>query len=190
MKYLMPLKMKLRGKTTVLAGPSGVGKSTLLNALSKVMNEKSEATTGQIDVANVSAGQMKLSVSTGDIKASSVTCEGTVDTHVTTGDIKLEDVVCKDLQSTGTTGDLIMKNDTASGEFRLERSTGDIRLENCDAGNITAKTSTGDVVGTLRTDKIFITDTGTGDVDVPKTTSGGVCDITTGTGDIRIKIGE
>jgi len=149
-----------------------------------------EATTGKIDVAGVSAGQMSLSVTTGDIKVSSTTCEGTADAHVTTGDAKLEDVVSKDLYSTGNTGDLVMKNVTASGEFRLERSTGDIRMENCDAGSISAKTSTGDVVGSLKTDKVFLTETGTGDVEVPKTTSGGVCEITTGTGDIRIEIAE
>ena len=149
-----------------------------------------EATTGKIDAAGVSAGQMSLSVTTGDIKVSSATCEGTVNAHVTTGGAKLEDVVSKDLYSTGSTGDLVMKNVTATGEFRLERSTGDIRMENCDAGNISAKTSTGDVVGSLKTDKVFLTETGTGDVEVPKTTSGGVCEITTGTGDIKIEITE
>lgn len=46
MKYLIPLKLRLRGKTTVLAGPSGVGKSTLINSVSKVLNEK--AATGDI----------------------------------------------------------------------------------------------------------------------------------------------
>jgi len=48
MRYLMPIKMSLRGKTTVMAGPSGVGKSTLLNAVAKVLNEKGSAQTGAI----------------------------------------------------------------------------------------------------------------------------------------------
>ena len=49
-------------------------------------------------------------------------------------------------------------------------------------------TSTGDVNGTLLSEKIFITDTSTGRVSVPKTTSGGKCEITTSTGDINIGI--
>ena len=44
------------------------------------------------------------------------------------------------------------------------------------------------VGGTLLSDKVFITDTTTGDVDVPKTTTGGKCEITTTTGDIEIDI--
>ena len=149
-----------------------------------------EATTGKIDVADSSAGQMGLSVTTGDVKVSSVACEGLIDANVTTGGMKLEDIVCMDLQSTGSTGDLVMKNVIGTGEFRLERSTGDIRMESCDAASIIAKTSTGDVVGSLKTDKVFLTESGTGDVEVPRTTSGGVCDITTGTGDIQIEIVE
>ena len=49
-------------------------------------------------------------------------------------------------------------------------------------------TDTGDVTGTFLSDKVFIYKTDTGDVDLPRTQSGGRCDITTDTGDIRISI--
>ena len=54
--------------------------------------------------------------------------------------------------------------------------------------HIMVKTSTGNVKGTLLSDKIFVTDTSTGRVSVPKTTSGGKCEITTSTGDIEIEL--
>ena len=147
-----------------------------------------KATTGDIRAEGFSAGDIFLSVSTGSIHAVSLQSEGSVDAHVTTGDAKLESVSCTDLYSDGSTGDLIMKDVTASGEFHLERSTGDIRFDACDAGTIFAKTSTGSVSGTLLSGKIFITDTGVGDVDVPATTEGGKCEIRTSTGDIHIWI--
>ncbi len=50
------------------------------------------------------------------------------------------------------------------------------------------KTSTGDVEGSLLADKVFIVNTDTGEVDVPKTTSGGKCEIKTDTGDVEINI--
>ena len=37
---MMSLKMQLRGKTTVMAGPSGVGKSTILNILAKAGSDE------------------------------------------------------------------------------------------------------------------------------------------------------
>ena len=48
--------------------------------------------------------------------------------------------------------------------------------------------STGDVTGTLLSDKIFFAETTTGDVSVPKLTSGGKCEISTTAGDIEISI--
>ena len=51
------------------------------------------------------------------------------------------------------------------------------------------RTHTGDVSGNLLSDKVFITETDTGRIDVPKTTTGGKCEIKTDTGDIRISIG-
>ncbi len=47
---------------------------------------------------------------------------------------------------------------------------------------------TGDVTDTLCSEKRFAVHTGTGDVSVPATASGGVCEIETSTGDVHIEL--
>ena len=77
---------------------------------------------------------------------------------------------------------------SVDGRLGIKTSTGDVRLDHCDAGEITVRTSTGDVSGSLRTGKVFVAKTSTGRIDVPDTTSGGRCEITTSTGDIRLTV--
>ncbi|MBQ9480953.1 MAG: DUF4097 family beta strand repeat protein [Clostridia bacterium] len=147
---------------------------------------KIETSTGDIGIDGVTANNIDLSVSTGRIDAKNVDCGETLSVKVSTGKTFLTNVICKTLYSSGSTGDVTLKNAVASESFNIERGTGDVRFENCDAVQITVVTSTGDVTGTLRTEKVFITKTSTGDIDVPDTVSGGRCEITTSTGDIKI----
>ena len=81
-----------------------------------------------------------------------------------------------------------MTNVIAREKFNLERDTGKVKFNGCDAETIYVKTDTGSVTGSLLTDKVFVTDTDTGSVDVPKTITGGRCEITTDTGNIRLSI--
>jgi DUF4097 and DUF4098 domain-containing protein YvlB len=76
----------------------------------------------------------------------------------------------------------------ASGAFVIKRTTGDVTFEGCDAAELLVATDTGDVEGTLLTEKIFFVETDTGRREYPKTTTGGKCEITTDTGDIKISI--
>lgn len=144
--------------------------------------------TGDICVRNISAESLELSVSTGDIAVSDVSCEGDINIKVTTGESFLTDIKCKNLISKGSTGEISLRDVIADEKFALERSTGDIEFENCDADEIYIITDTGDVSGSLLSEKVFITRTDTGDIDVPKSTNGGRCEITTDTGDIEIDI--
>ena len=63
-----------------------------------------------------------------------------------------------------------------------------MKFNGCDADEIYVKTDTGDVTGSLRSDKVFITNTDTGGVDVPKTVHCGRCEIITNTGDVKITV--
>lgn len=128
-----------------------------------------------------------IECSTGDIDIGSFMF-GTLKTKISTGDISIKNTNCEKLISTGSTGDIKLQNVIASLEFNIKRSTGDITFDNCDAGEMTVKTSTGDVIGTLLTDKVFVTDSSTGDIKVPEGTSGGKCNVKTSTGDIIFDI--
>ena len=144
--------------------------------------------TGHITIADVTASGMLLSSDTGKMELSDVKISGDLEIQEHTGKVVLENVKCRNFTSDGDTGSLVMTNVTASGEFNLERNTGDIEFHGCDAETIYVETDTGDVTGTLLTDKVFITETDTGSVDVPKSVTGGRCEISTDTGDIRIEI--
>lgn len=145
-----------------------------------------ETTTGDIKVDNISVGSLRLSASTGDIIARAVACETDVGIHVSTGDAIVSDLTCTNLNTSGTTGDTRLTNVIASGKLTVRRSTGDVELIDCDGETLSLTTSTGDITGSLLSKKIYITETSTGDVNVPKSTVGGLCEITSSTGDITM----
>ena len=147
------------------------------------------ADTGDITVEGLSAGSVRLAVSTGRVAVNGVTC-GELSITVTTGKTAVTDVVCSDLTSAGGTGDLTATRVIAANRFSIERGTGSVKLDRCDAAELYVRTDTGDVTGALLSDKVFLVTTDTGDIDVPKSTTGGRCEITTDTGDVRMTVGE
>lgn len=149
---------------------------------------KIKLTTGDIEIENISAKSLELVVSTGEIEVDTVTCEDDIKLTVSTGDASLENVLCRNLVSIGDTGDFELKNVVANEKITIKRTTGDIKLDRCDAQDLFIETDTGHVKGSLLSDKVFITQSNTGSIDVPKTITGGKCEITTDTGDIKISI--
>lgn len=149
---------------------------------------KIAVTTGRINVQNATADEILLSASTGDIDVKSVRCTDAMSVKVTTGKVVLDNVSCNIFQSFGNTGDIILKSVVAKETFSVARTTGDIKLDSCDAAVLMLRTDTGDVTGSLCSEKVFIAKSDTGRIDVPKTTSGGTCEIETNTGDIKITI--
>ena len=162
--------------------------SGIANYASAAKHVKIKTTTGHISVENISASEVNLSVSTGDVNVSGLNCGGDVTVGVSTGDTSLSNVACKNIISGGSTGDIYLDNVIASEKMSIERSTGDVKFNSSDAAEIYVNTDTGDVRGNLLSEKVFITSTDTGKVDVPKSITGGRCEITTDTGDIKLEI--
>ncbi|NLD87352.1 MAG: DUF4097 domain-containing protein [Clostridiales bacterium] len=144
--------------------------------------------TGNIQAEEISAGELDLSVSTGEVVVRSVDCAGNVGVYVDTGRVELMDVSCKSVISNGSTGRITMENVIAEEAITVRRSTGDVRFEQCDGAEFLVATDTGNVTGNLLSEKVFIAQSDVGRVEVPETVTGGKCKITTSTGDILISI--
>ncbi len=147
-----------------------------------------KTSTGDIAVENAAVGAFDLSVSTGEITVEDVVCEADAKISVSTGKTNLENLKCKKFISNGDTGKIVLSNVVVAETMSINRDTGDVTFDGADAKELFVKTSTGDVKGTLLSEKVFIVQTDTGRVDVPKTISGGRCEIVTDTGDIKLTI--
>lgn len=152
-------------------------------------NIKVNLSAGSIQIANTSSGTLELAVTTGKVTVDSADCKGNITIDVSTGEVNMTNIKCTDLTSRGSTGNIVLTGVTADEKIHLERSTGNISLNGCDAADIFLKTTTGNVTGRLLSDKIFTVESHTGKIEVPQTVTGGKCDITTDTGDVKIEIG-
>lgn len=152
-------------------------------------NSSIETDTGKVTLEDLSLGSAEISCDTGSITAKNVKASGKLVAKTDTGKIKLSDVTCKSLDAKSDTGDIVLERVVAEGNFNIRVQTGDVIFEKSDASEIYVKSGTGHVKGSLLSEKIFFARSDIGKVDLPKTTSGGRCEIETDTGNIKITLG-
>lgn len=144
--------------------------------------------TGHQTISNLQCRNLTLKCTTGGLTCESVQIDEALQFKSSTGRVSLTKIRCRNISGNASTGDINCSDLKATGELRMETSTGEIKLTASDAATLNIKTDTGDVDGTLLSDKIFYTETDTGRITVPKSTSGGICEIITDTGDITFTI--
>ena len=146
--------------------------------------------TGDIRVPKIfTFDRVQIGSDTGDVDfQAGVTGQAQFKTD--TGTVKAVGVSCGNFTAESDTGEILLENVIASGTLDVTSQTGDVRLKGCDGAEIYITTDTGDVKGTILTEKVFLTETDTGEVNVPKSLTGGRCEITTQTGDIDIMIAQ
>ena len=147
-----------------------------------------ELDTGRITLNKAKLGSAQLITSTGDINIRSTDIEGSCRITCTTGDLTTDGLSVGKLYAESSTGSKELHNTIAEGIMSLTSDTGDVLFDESDAQSIKIETSTGEVEGVLLSSKIFITDTSTGDIDLPESIEGGICKIKTDTGDISLRI--
>lgn len=81
---------------------------------------KIRTSTGNICAEDTSVGSLALSVTTGKVTVSNVTCDGDITVGVSTGKALLNDIACKSVISKGSTGDLSFDHVIATDQFSME----------------------------------------------------------------------
>lgn len=143
--------------------------------------------TGRADVNGVVAQSIQVETKTGKAIVTDAIVKDTLNVKTNTGNAELSSCRAVDVFVQTNTGKAKLADVVASGKVDINTDTGDVVLDGSDAAEIKINTNTGDVKGTFLTPKIIYTQTDTGRVDVPRSTSGGICEITTDTGDISIQ---
>ncbi|MGM9603098.1 MAG: DUF4097 family beta strand repeat-containing protein [Faecousia sp.] len=116
---------------------------------------KAETTSGSVTIENASPETLAAKSSSGRIVLSHIR-SGEITARSTAGKIELTDVI-------------------AEKNLYAKSISGGVALDGCDGGTIRIETTSGSVKGTLLSDKIFITDSTSGSVKVPRSSAGGEC---------------
>lgn len=154
-------------------------------------NMSVENSSGSIRISSITAnGNMEVKGTSGSIHISETDVNGDMAANASSGSLNLTDVECANLTAENNSGKISCTNVIASEDMNLENSSGGIALEYCDAENLKLTATSGSIKGSLLSEKIFIAEATSGSVDVPKTTSGGVCEVTTTSGSIKMSIVE
>ena len=148
---------------------------------------KIKVSTGKITLDNLKAGTISLAASTGDIMINRL-AGADLALKTSTGNMGITDTAVKSLTTEASTGSLTLTRVLADEKIVAKASTGNVRFNSSDAKKMYIETGTGNVTGTLLSEKIFSTKTSTGKIEVPRSTSGGICEIITSTGNIIISI--
>lgn len=148
-----------------------------------------ETVSGDLNIKNVN-GSLTAKSTSGEIYISNISTK-TINIKTTSGDISLIDAKnTENIEINSTSGDISI-NDTVNTKDTLIQSTsGEVSLMNFDSEYLKIETVSGDVEGSLLSEKVFITDTTSGDVDVPigNSLAFGECVVSTTSGDISFKI--
>lgn len=144
---------------------------------------------GDIYAGHTAPERLSLQSTSGEVTVDTIKQETELSVQTTSGDIELRNITCRNISAESTSGEIRLSRLYASEKIRIESVSGDVELRDCDGDSLSIRNTSGEVSGRLATEKIFITDTVSGRVDVPRSVSGGICEVKTTSGNIEFTIG-
>lgn len=146
------------------------------------------ALSGSITVPdNFSFDDIQVYTTSGSVSLSAqVAGEASVETVSGNQQLTLFQPQALRLQS--TSGQIQVSQVVVGGSCHIDSVSGDVKLTDCDADDLHIQTTSGNVSAALRSPKVFSTHTTSGSVRIPQGTAGGVCEITTVSGDITCSV--
>ncbi len=151
-------------------------------------NVTAESVSGDIALMNPNAENISVKSTSGDVEVSLVKAKEKLNIETVSGDIDVTRTEAGNISAGCSSGDMEFSDVTSSGEFSAKSVSGDIELNRCDGESLYLKSTSGDISGTLLSEKMFSVHTTSGYVNVPDDGGSEKCEITTTSGDIKIRI--
>lgn len=130
---------------------------------------------------------LNVKLSTGSTSINDLDCKN-IEIKSSTGSIELKNVNCNSLKASASTGEIKLHNVITNDLIEINASTGDVLLDEVDSKTIYVKVSTGSIRGVILSPKRFEAKASTGNVNVPSSTTGGLCTLITSTGSINVSL--
>ena len=164
-----------------------VDTGNIKNTAKVTENIKAKTSTGNIVMEGVEAKNMELKTSTGDFKLDNVTLSGDFKAETSTGDYEIKNLTCENYTSKASTGHVNFTNVVVNNHIEIKNGTGHVKMVASDADTLYVKTSTGNINLQLLTSKICQVKKSTGTPQYPTSTTGGLCEVETSTGSVKIE---
>ena len=178
----------VEGKHKTVTAAATTGDITLRHVDAKELTVS--VTTGSIHVQKAVAVAVTAAAGTGDVILEDVITDDAIRVTTTTGDQQLLRVLCGSMTLRTGSGCVTLTESVALGHAAVKTTTGDVTFVRSDAVTLSVDVTTGDVTGSLLTSKIFSVASTSGSVNVPRSSVGGLCEIKTTSGSVRITIEE
>ncbi len=148
------------------------------------------ASSGSISINAQISEKLYACTSSGGIEIADVSPR-TLDVSAQSGSVHLVNINTSNASARSSSGSIKLLNVVCDSIMNVKSSGGSINIDMCDAPQMVLNSASGNIKGTVLTDKIFNASSNSGKIDCPASVNGGgTCTVSTSSGNIKLKIAE